>query len=272
MAKVKYILFDCDNTLVQSESRAFEACSDLVNEVIAKYKPNPTTSLQPNARPIPDEPLTPAILHERYLGKNFRNMLVSLRQEYGLTPSDSDIDAYVDLEVARVIEKLNKRCEPCPCVEAALTWARTQGYPMAVVSTSAKPRVLASLEKAGLMPFFDEEHVFSAATSLTPPSSKPDPAIYDHACKQLGVRPEECVAVEDSNSGATAAKRAGNGRGIPLIGYVGIYQAEAGDEVEKGRIKMEEMGEGLVEGSGNAVVMEDWSSFQVCLAEIESRM
>ena len=36
------------------------------------------------------------------------------------------------------------------------------------------------------------------------------------------MKPEECVAVEDSRSGATAAKRAN----ILLIGYVGPYDEQ----------------------------------------------
>nr|GFD58950.1 hypothetical protein [Tanacetum cinerariifolium] len=83
-----------------------------------------------------------------------------------------------------------------------------------------------SIEKAGIAHFFPPEHVYSAATSLNPPSSKPDPAIYHYAAKQLGVKESEAVTVEDSKSGATAAMRAG----IPCIAYVGIYGMEEGKE------------------------------------------
>ena len=67
--------------------------------------------------------------------------------------------------------------------------------------------------------YFPHDYVFSAATSLEKPTTKPNPAIYLHACKHIGVHPGECVAVEDSKSGATAAFRAG----IPCIAYVGCY-------------------------------------------------
>jgi len=33
--KITTILFDCDNTLVLSETLAFEACADLTNEILA---------------------------------------------------------------------------------------------------------------------------------------------------------------------------------------------------------------------------------------------
>ena len=125
---------------------------------------------------------------------------------------------------------------------------------------SVRPRVVASLKKVEIDHYFPDEHVFSAASSLDPPSSKPDPAIYFHACQVLGVKPEECVTVEDSKSGATAAKRAN----IPLIGYVGVYQVEEGDE------KMEQMAKVLTEQCGAKVIMRHWNEFQDCLKKIEA--
>ncbi len=107
--------------------------------------------------------------------------------------------------------------------------------------------------------FFKLEHVYSAATSLDPPSSKPDPAIYLHACKELGVKPEECITVEDSKSGSTAAMRAG----IPLVAYVGIYKLEDGEE------KMNEMGKKLQEECKAKVVMNDWSEWQEVMRKME---
>ena len=128
-------------------------------------------------------------------------------------------------------------------------------YPMSVVSTSAKSRVVASIEKAGIDHYFPNEHVYSAATSLNPPSSKPDPKIYLYACEQLGVKPEEAVTVEDSKSGATAAMRAG----IPCIGYTGIYLEEEGPEKEKEMIRI------LTEDTKCKAIMRDWKEFPECL-------
>lgn len=39
--------------------------------------------------------------------------------------------------------------------------------------------------------------------------SKPDPEIYHYTARQLGVKEEECLVVEDSTFGVTAASRAG---------------------------------------------------------------
>jgi len=110
------------------------------------------------------------------------------------------------------------------------------------------------VEKVGQDHYFGD-HVFSAASSLEKPTSKPDPAIYIHAMKVIGRKPEECVAVEDSKSGATAAVRAG----IKTIGYVGSYEKEKEEEMTA-----------VLEKAGCVVVMRDWTEFESALAKIES--
>jgi len=201
-------------------------------------------------------------LLEDFVGHNFRNMLVGLQKKHDFKMSQEEVDDYVSRELGKVTQKLSEKCIECPGVTEQLEWAKAQGYPMSVVSTSAKPRVIASLQKTNLLRFFKEEQVYSAATSLNPPSSKPDPAVYFHACKELGVKPEECLTVEDSKSGATAGMRAG----IPLIGYVGIYGLEDGKE------KMEQMAKTLTEQTKANVIMYDWKEFPEAVRKIEESL
>jgi len=242
MVVLKQILFDCDNTLVLSESLAFEACADLANEILEK-------------KGIDDRYTGPGLLKD-FVGQNFRGMMVSLTKKYNFTLTDQEFDEYVDRELGKVVEKLEKSAEPCEGVIEELEKLKESGkYGLAVVSSSALSRVKASIEKVQIDHYFPRDHVYSAATSLPKPTSKPDPAIYIFACKEIGVKPEECVAVEDSRSGATAAKRAN----IPLIGYVGPYE-----EDEK-----EHMRKVLKEECGAIVVMEHWKEFQDCLKKVE---
>lgn len=162
-------------------------------------------------------------------------------------------------ELGKVIEKLEQKAEPCKGVMPELEkLEKSKKYGLAVVSSSALPRVQASIKKTQMAHFFPPDHVFSAATSLPKPTSKPDPAIYLHACKVIGVEPGQCVAVEDSKSGATAAKNAK----IPLIGYVGSYE----DEGLEHMAKIEKM---LIEECGAIAVMRDWSEFEGCLRKVE---
>ena len=119
--------------------------------------------------------------------------------------------------------------------------------------------IVASLEKCNLDRFFANEHVYSAATSLDPPSSKPDPKIYNYACEQLGVKNADAITVEDSKSGATAAMRAG----IPCIAYVGIYG------IEEGKEKEDAMAKRLTEECKCFAVMRDWDEFPSIIKKYE---
>jgi len=248
MGKAKYILLDCDNTLVQSERLAFEACTELSNEVLEKHGVSHRYTVD-------------ALLDD-FVGHNFRNMLLGMQKKHNFTMAPEEVEDYVQRELGAVIAKLTAKAVECPGVTEQLNALKAQGYPMSVVSTSAKSRVVASIEKVKIDHFFPNEHVYSAATSLNPPTSKPDPAIYLHACKELGIKPEECVTVEDSKSGATAAMRAG----IPLIAYVGIYG------IEESKEKMEAMAKTLTEQCNAAAVMYDWKEFPECLKKIEATM
>ncbi len=225
-----------------SEELAFEACAELANEILEK-----------NGR---SERYTGPELLKDFVGQNFRGMMTSLEKKYDFKLDPKEFDAYVDRELGKVIEKLEAAARPCEGVMEEIEKLDKNKYGIAVVSSSAISRVNASLKKVGLSKYFDHDLVFSAASSLDKPTSKPDPAIYLHACKVIGVKPEECVAVEDSKSGATAAKNAG----IPLIGYVGPYEE---DEKEK-MVKM------LKEECGAIVVMHHWKEFQDCLKQVEA--
>ncbi|KIW69989.1 hypothetical protein PV04_02301 [Phialophora macrospora] len=247
MGKAKYILLDCDNTLCLSERLAFEACTDLTNELLEKYNVSDRYTVED--------------LLEAFVGQNFRGMMVGLQKKHGFQMPADQLEEYVGKELGAVTAKLKAKCQPCPGAPEELERLKQAGYPMSVVSTSAKPRVVASLEKTGIDKYFPNEHVYSAATSLNPPSSKPDPKIYLYACEQLGVKPEDCITVEDSKSGATAAMRAG----IPCIGYVGVYKLEEGEE------KMKQMEKTLKEQCNCLEIMYDWKEFPELLKKVEAR-
>ncbi|KEF61317.1 phosphoglycolate phosphatase [Exophiala aquamarina CBS 119918] len=240
---IKYILFDCDNTLVQSEDLAFEACADLINEIMGKQCLN--------------QHYTGESLIVNLVGQNFRGMMTTLQKQFDFKLEQEELESYVQTEVARVIAKLQAKAEPCDgSIEVLARLYDDKKYKLAVVSSSALRRVRVSIAKAGQEKYFPTDEIYSAATSLPKPTSKPDPAIYLHVLEKYGAKPEECVAIEDSISGATAAVRAK----IPLIGYVGSYHTDA---------KKQEIAGRLAE-LGCKNVMSHWDEFEKCLAAIEA--
>lgn len=186
--------------------------------------------------------------------------MLGLCKKFGFSMPDDELEDYVQRELGAVIAKLEAKAQPCEGVMEQLARLQKSGkYGMAVVSSSALSRVQASIKKTEMDHYFPKDHVFSAATSLPKPTSKPDPAIYLHACKVIGVKPGECVAIEDSKSGATAAKNAK----IPLIGYVGPY-------LEEGKEKQEQVAKMLRDECGALYVMYNWSEFPEAMKTVEA--
>lgn len=235
-------MFDCDNTLVLSEELAFEACADLINKICEGRKL--------------EKRFTGETLIQEFVGQNFRGMLTTLQKQYNIEIAPDDMEKYVLMEEDAVIAKLKESLRPCPGVDAQLERLESSGkYLLAVVSSSALRRVKASVDKVGQNKFFKGDVIFSAATSLEKPTSKPDPAIYLHALKKLNKKAEESVAIEDSKSGTLSATRAG----IKTIGYVGPYAEDKKKEMEK-----------VLTDAGAVIIMQNWDEFPACLAKIEA--
>lgn len=242
MPQITALLFDCDNTLVLSEELAFEACAEIINGICEGQKV--------------DKTFTGESLISEFVGMNFRGMLGALQQRYPIKLTPEELESYVTREEDAVIAKIKAAAQPCVGVMEQLEKLQADGkYKLAVVSSSAKRRVLASIEKVDQSKYFPDDDVFSAATSLPVPTSKPDPAVYIFAMKVLGKEASECVAIEDSKSGTTSGATAG----IKVIGYTGPYPADKKDEMRK-----------VLTDAGAVVVMDDWSEFPQALADIEA--
>ncbi|KIW51839.1 hypothetical protein PV05_10524 [Exophiala xenobiotica] len=202
----KFIFFDCDNTLVESEDLAFNTTANLVNEILEKHGKT--------------ERYTPETLIRDFCGFNFRSMMPVLCQRQGIKMDPEELTHYAKLEEERVVAMFAEKGKPCDGSLEVLEKLHSEGkYKLAVVSSSALGRIRAQMKKTGHDKFFDEDCVFSAQNSMDVPSSKPSPAVYLHAMEKLGAKPNECLAVEDSVSGCRAAVKAR----IPTIGYVGAY-------------------------------------------------
>jgi len=235
------LLFDCDNTLVLSEVLAFKACANLANSILEKQG-------------ISDR-YTGDQLIQDFVGQNFRGMMMSIQEKYNFTLPEDELEHYVGQEMNEVIKNLEAEAKECEGATAEMErLTQTGKYRIAVVSSSAKPRVVASVKKVGQDKYFPDDLIFSAATSLDKPTTKPDPAIYLHAMEVVGAKPENSLAVEDSKSGALAAIRAK----IHTVAYVGAYPEE--EQKEKADMLM---------GLGCEALMYKWTEFPEILKKIE---
>ncbi|KIW76202.1 hypothetical protein Z517_10948 [Fonsecaea pedrosoi CBS 271.37] len=241
---IKCLLFDCDNTLVLSEDIAFDVCSEIVNEILER-------------KGIATR-YTSEDLISQFVGLNFRNIMAVLQQQLGFTLDPEELRGYIKLEEDRVIANIEAKATACPGSIEMLQNLHSQGkYKLAVVSSSSIRRIKACLVKAGHDRFFHPANIFSAADSLPCPTSKPNPAVYLHAIKQLGANANECLTTEDSKSGVLAAV---NGK-IPCLGYVGSTHT---------RGQKHEMANHLL-ATGCKGIMLDWSEYEKLLAQIEAK-
>ncbi|MFN8126940.1 MAG: HAD family phosphatase [Candidatus Nanopelagicales bacterium] len=93
--------------------------------------------------------------------------------------------------------------QPQPGVARLLRQVRDSGLPTALVSSSSRPLMDAVLAAIG-SEWFD---ITISADDVE--RHKPDPLPYLRAAEILGVDPAWCLAIEDSPTGAEAARQAG---------------------------------------------------------------
>ena len=91
-----------------------------------------------------------------------------------------------------------------PGVVALMDAARTAGMKLALASNSKRDHCERHLRRLGL---FDRFQFLACYGEV--PSPKPEPDLYRHAVNQLGLRPVQAIAFEDSYTGSLAARRAG---------------------------------------------------------------
>ncbi|MBS5956468.1 MAG: beta-phosphoglucomutase [Clostridiales bacterium] len=79
-----------------------------------------------------------------------------------------------------------------------LSHLRKSGFLLAIGSSSKNARFI--LDRIGCSTFFD-----AVVDGNDISRSKPDPEVYQLAAKRLGILPEQCIVVEDSEAGIEAA-------------------------------------------------------------------
>lgn len=87
-------------------------------------------------------------------------------------------------------------------VRTTLTALRERGYKLAIGSSSKNTPLI--LERTGARCYFD---AVSDGNNIT--RSKPDPEVFLKAAQFIGLKPEECVVVEDATAGIDAGADGG---------------------------------------------------------------
>jgi len=198
---IRAFVFDLDGTLVETE------------ELKALSYARAAAELRPD--------LNEAEVIEAFkdlVGLSRQEVAVGLMRRFGLEDAartrmmgfgvDTPWQAYVQIRL-RIYETLLADpnvvlAQSYPHNIALLCDVRREGYPTALATQSYREQARRVLDILGLADEFDV-----VVTRDDVEHGKPDPEMHLLVARELGVGPEECLAIEDSPAGVKAALAAG---------------------------------------------------------------
>jgi HAD superfamily hydrolase (TIGR01509 family) len=117
---------------------------------------------------------------------------------------DAELHRLVDEKEALYHAQAEAKLPEVAGARAFCEQAQAQGIPMALATAASELNVLRVMDKMGFRKFFKV-----LVTARDVQRGKPDPEVYLKAATGLGLRPSECLVVEDSLPGVQAAKASG---------------------------------------------------------------
>ncbi len=155
-------------------------------------------------------PITVAEVIDRHMGRSSADQIADVEAQLGRAITDDEAADWQRRYAAAYRDEL----APIPGVTGALEDLVRQGFSMCVASSASHAALRRNLGHCDLLRFFGEGTIFS---SEDVERGKPAPDLFLHAAATMGVAPDRCVVVEDSQHGVAAARAAG----MPVIGYAG---------------------------------------------------
>jgi HAD superfamily hydrolase (TIGR01509 family) len=175
---IKLIIFDCDGVLVDSEI----ICVDVLISELKKVGVDVSIDY----------------FHQHFLGRSFAHVNGRILDSF-------NVDLGTDFESnyqQRLLQVFETKLQPTTDVRLVLEQLQT---PYCLATSSSVDRTKKALELTGLSDFFDGK-VFTASLVK---NGKPAPDLFLFAAQKMGVKPENCLVIEDSIPGLKAAQAAG---------------------------------------------------------------
>jgi beta-phosphoglucomutase family hydrolase len=178
--QIKGIIFDLDGTLVDSEPNYYKSDKKLFDEYgIA---------------------LT-AEMNNKYIGIGSQDMMKDIKAKFNIHES---IEILVAKKNQYYIDIAKENTIVFPEMLKFLQLLKKNNFPMAVASGSSPEIIEMILSITNIKPYFD---VVLSAEEVK--KGKPAPDIFIETAKLLGISPDNCLVLEDSQYGVEAAKSAG---------------------------------------------------------------
>ncbi|MFX1379180.1 MAG: HAD family hydrolase [Promethearchaeota archaeon] len=114
------------------------------------------------------------------------------------------VEKWANLKEQYYREMIREKLKPLPGAIRIIKDLKSAGFKLAIGSSGPPENVELLLSQLKIKPFFD-----TIITADDVNKGKPEPEVFLHAAKNLNIKPENCVVIEDAPVGIKAAKRAG---------------------------------------------------------------
>lgn len=179
---IRAVLFDMDGVLIDAKEWHYEALNralDLFGMPIDRQAHLTTFDGLPTRRKLE------ILSRTNGLPKGLNELIHELKQDY-------------------TMELIYTRCKPVFAHQYALSRLKHDGYKIAVCSNSIRVTIESMMRRAGLMEYID---LIVSNEDVT--RAKPDPEMYVTTMERFGLRPDECLILEDNEYGLKAARDSG---------------------------------------------------------------
>ena len=179
---IKAVLFDMDGVLIEAKDWHYQALNralSLFGSPISRFDHIQTFDGLPTRKKLE------LLSLERGLPKELHDFINEMKQSY-------------------TMEIVHTECKPVFTHEYALAKLFEQGYKIAVCSNSVRNSVVSMMERAAL-----DKYIHLMVSNEDVKRGKPDPEMYIKAINFFGLKPDECLVVEDNEIGIKAARASG---------------------------------------------------------------
>lgn len=176
---IKTVIFDCDGTLVDSETITSEVLVEFIGEFGLAMERDESLSL--------------------FVGREMAEIIQELETRLGSRLPEHFTDRFRRRQAAALEERLLP-------IEGADRLLQSLHVPISLASNAPREKIEINLRVTGLGRHFPEDRVFSAYDIN---AWKPQPDLFLHAADRTGFEPMHCAVVEDSPAGVEAALLAG---------------------------------------------------------------